>query len=320
MNCKKCNNILPPNTRFCPTCGTPVIPNAMESREAPEIQTKPLQPRPIEAEATSLTDSGTAPLPQYQPPETNSLNPSTGAMTYPQPEIPKAREKTAEATSMTAPGTTPPLQYQPPVTKSVYPPAGAITYPQQEIPKARKKPAIGCCLVSIALVLVLLAVALGTVWPFVLRPYLHNIAETEINYTMTQASQQLPTIPIKSPVEIPLPPITNERLETLIRLNMTPNDPIRNPIIHITPDGIRMDFQLYSFPCAISLVPVLEQKDQNKTLVIKNVKIEGILSLVMSSSEMEDLLNQNIAQTMQRLNYPVTNIELKDGELDMTVN
>jgi hypothetical protein len=275
-----------------------MIPNVMESSEEPEIQTKPLQPHSTEAEAASMTPPGTAPLPQSQPPATKSVYPLPSAMAYPQPKIPN----------------------QPPATKSVYPLSGAMTNLQPEMPKARKKPAVGCCLVYITLVIILLTATLGTIWFVILRPYLHNIAETEINNAMTQASQQLPTMPIKLPVEVPLPPITNERLETLIELNLPPNGPLQNPIIHITPDGIRMDFQLYSFPCALSLLPVLEQQGPNKTLVVKNVNLEGILSLVMSSSEMEDLLNQNIAQTMQRLNYPLINIELKDGELDMTVN
>ena len=168
----------------------------------------------------------------------------------------------------------------------------------------------GGCLLRLLAVLVVLLVILAGVWFLALRPYVHGIAENELNNAMTQAVNQVQPIPSQLPPNTTRP-INEAFLENLIKLNLAPSSPVQQPVVHINQQGIRLEFQ-----CAISLLPVLN----NGNIVAHNVTVEGIVGLVMSSDEMSTLLNQHLADAMHKLNHPIAGLQLKQGELDIALS
>jgi len=177
--------------------------------------------------------------------------------------------------------------------------------------------------------LVLLLAVLVGAWFFALRPYIHNLAQNELDTAMTQAVDHIPLALSELPPlppNTPIPPISigESQLQTFIALNIAPSNPVQNPVVHINQQGIRLEFTIhqnllsidFNFPCAISLLPVL---DANGNIVARNVSVEGIASLVMSNDEMSSLINQHLSDAMQRLNHPIADLQLQQGELAITL-
>jgi hypothetical protein len=173
------------------------------------------------------------------------------------------------------------------------------------------------CAAGCLTILVILLLVVGVGWVFVLRPYLHNIAETQINDALSAGVQQIPTNLPAIPAglgAIPIP-IQDTTINNLFVLNLAPSSPIKNPATQITPDGIHMSFQAYGFSNGLSLKPAL----QNGRLVATNITIDGPFSLIMSPDELTPLLNQNLAAAQNRIKYTIQSVQLKDHEMDLTL-
>jgi hypothetical protein len=151
----------------------------------------------------------------------------------------------------------------------------------------------------------------GGGWFFALRPYLHNTASTQLDQAMVNAVQQIP------PTVALLPPgpvvVTENLLKNMIVGNLTPSDPIQNVQTQITQSGIRIDFQVLGQSCAISGVPVAV----NGHLSATKVTVEGIIGLIMSPDELTALLNKHLSEAQGKIGHKVTNVQLKNHELDL---
>lgn len=156
-------------------------------------------------------------------------------------------------------------------------------------------------------VLVILLIGLSAGWIFWIRPAVHDVAQGKLDTAMTNAAQEIPPQSQLSG----LISLKEDTITTLIASKLASSNLIQNPVVHITQNDVRLDFQLFGLPCAISLVPQVE----NARLVVSNVKVEGIISLFMSSDEMKERLNKYL---QQYLHYSVTNVQLKDHEIDLT--
>jgi hypothetical protein len=198
---------------------------------------------------------------------------------------------------------------------------------QQQKGQRARRPRRGGCLLRLVLVLALLLAVFVGAWFVALRPYVHGIAESELNNAMTAAVNQLP--PNAGQSLLLLHPnkqfqVPENALEELIKLNIAPASPVQNPVVHVNTQAVRLEFTLhqnllsldFSFPCAVSLVPAL---DEQGNLVARNVSIEGIASLVMSSDEMTSLLNQKLGQAVKKLNHPIASVRLQQGEIDIAL-
>lgn len=178
----------------------------------------------------------------------------------------------------------------------------------------QKRSVVGCtsgCLTIIILILVIASAG----WIFLLRPYLHNIAATQIDNALSTGVQQIPTtLPALPTASLPLP-IQESTINNLFVLNLAPNNPIKNPTTQITADGIQVGFQLYGIGNTISLKPAL----QNGRMVATNVNLSGPFSWIMSPDELTPILNRHLADAQNRIKYPIQNIQLKDHEMDVTI-
>jgi hypothetical protein len=187
---------------------------------------------------------------------------------------------------------------------------GPETRPRQKRNRA------GCVLGCLTTIVILLLVV-GAGWIFLLRPYLHNIAETQINNALSAGVNQIPTNLPTLPAGLgTLPiPIQDTTINNLFVLNLAPNSPLKNPATQITPNGISVSFQLYGFTNSLSLTPTL----QNGRLVATNVAISGPFSWIMSPDELTPLLNQHLTDAQNRIKYSIQSIQLKDHEMDLTI-
>lgn len=198
--------------------------------------------------------------------------------------------------------------------------ASSQAYPTR---RRRKRSAGGCALGCLT-TLVLLLIVLGAGWVFVGRPYVHNIAETQINKALDAAVNQVPSSPLIKLIPAGTTiPINEDTVNNLLVLNLNPSSPVQQPQTHITTQNITLLFQFettilsqrYGFPISISLVPTAE----NGKLVAKNVQINGILGLVMSPDEMTDILNKHFADAQNKLGKTITGAQLKNQVFEITL-
>jgi hypothetical protein len=295
MNCKNCNALLQPQTRFCAVCGTPVQGNTRVSATDQTMPASPMWPRPMDA---------TTP---QQPIVINPQSLSRQASPYP----------LEEPQSTFAPTMSLPDNRQLERGKRV----------------PRRRP--GGCLFRLTLVLVLLFAALAGGWFFVLQPTVHAIVINKLDTAMAQAVDRIPPLPQRPSlplpfhppsninVTIPIPNVVLENfLETTLKSNMGPSDPVRDPVVHINQQGMRLDFNVqpdflpFGLPCAVSFLPVI---DAQGNLVAQNVNIEGVAGLAISSDELTGLLNKHFADALSKLNHPISKIDFTEREVDVTL-
>lgn len=158
--------------------------------------------------------------------------------------------------------------------------------------------------------LVILLIGLSAGWIFCIRPVVHDMAQKQLDTAMTNGAKEIPPqSPSSGPNSIT---VTEDKINTYISPQLRSSGSyIQNPVVRITQNDVRLKFQLFVFPCAISLFP----HAVNAHLMVSNVNVEGIINLFMSSSEMDKLLNKYL---QQYLHYSVTNVQLKDREIDLT--
>jgi hypothetical protein len=187
---------------------------------------------------------------------------------------------------------------------------------RREIRPRRNRNRAGCT-VGCLTVLVILLLVVGAGWIFLLRPYLHNMAETQINNALSAGVQQIPTTLPAIPAGIAIPPIpiTDTAINNLFVLSLAPNDPIKNPAAQITPTGMNISFQTYGLGNGISLEPAV----RNGQLVATNVGVTGPFSLIMSPDELTPLLNKYMVEAQNRIKYQIQGVQLKDHEMDLTL-
>jgi len=180
--------------------------------------------------------------------------------------------------------------------------------------QGRKKSGVGCILGCLTTFVILLLIV-GAGWVFALRPYAHDIAQGQLDNALTSAIDQIPTQAKQLPPGITIP-INENTINNLIVLNLAPSNPVQHPTTSITGKNIRLDFQLYNFPCAITLIPTVN----NGQLAVNQVGTEGIFSAIMSPDEMTNLLNKHLNAAQSKLQRSISNVQLKDHEVDLTLN
>jgi len=182
--------------------------------------------------------------------------------------------------------------------------------------RERRRRSAGGCLMGCLTVLVVLLIVIGAGWIFIGRPYAHNIAETQLDTAMGSAVNQIPSTPLIQLIPAgTVVPINAAAINNLIVLNLAPSNPVQKPATTITSQNVTLSFTLYNFPCSISMVPAVS----NGRLVAQNVQVNGIFGFIMSSDEMTSLLNKHFSDAQNRLGKAITNVQLKDNAIELTL-
>ena len=179
----------------------------------------------------------------------------------------------------------------------------------------RRRRSRGGCLTGCLSTLILLAIILGGLWFFVLRPYAHDTAIKQMDNAMNAAVNQIPSSQAAALPPGTTLPVQQIVLNNLLVLNIAPSDPVQNTNMQISPSGVRLDFKLYGQPCTITGLP----QAQNGKLVATHVTVSGVVGLVVSADDIAALLNRHLADAQTRLNHTVTAVQLKDQEMDLTL-
>ena len=272
----------------CTRCNMPLEPNARFCRNCGT---------PVATVATNNASANPAPpyrtMDTHEPP---TLPP--GPLRIPQAQQPPPQQTWQP---QSAPQ---PAYYQPGRTEP-----GSLSNAQNGRPRPRRR---GCLTRSLITLVVLLILIVGG-WFFGLQPYLSNMAQSGMDGVLTDAVNNIP--PAISQLRAGPVQLSEQLLNNVLVLQSAPNDLVKNPQIHITSSAMRMDFQVYGFPCAVSGVPQVNQGH----LVATNVTIEGIAALILTPDQITTLVNKHLAEAQTKINHPIESVQLKDQELDLVL-
>jgi hypothetical protein len=280
MNCIRCNTPLVGEARFCRNCGQPVSNAAFQPTMANNAQVN----QPGRGDSAAVL-----PLP-WQAQQTAPLQPH-----------------------YTPPQSVPQQAYQPMVASSPNPgslPSTGAQFSSPPLPRRRRKRRLGQVLLILAIILLVLVAG----WFLALRPLLHGIAQSQIDGVLSNEVNQI------NPIETALIPpgqttvrLSEGDMNNFIAFNTSSSDPVQQINVKITPAGLRLDFQVYGFPCTVTGVP----KAFNGQLIITNVTVQGVASILMSPDEMTSTLNAHLGDAVARLHRSVIGVQLNDQEMDI---
>lgn len=317
MICKNCNVPLEERARFCVKCGAPVAASQPRiSQVIPQDATN-IAPQPKRIDHPIRPPKRPIPI---QPKQDDVHEPPYNAVPFemlrvPHPELvemeePEKVEIKRALSSSEQPQ--PLLYYQLNTTAKGSHKLPAVVN-RTGYNRRRNRGCLGCILSSLSTLIVLLLIV-GALWVFALRPYAHNIAQRELDNALTSAVNQLPAQATQLPAGSVIP-VNENTINNLIVLNLAPSNPVQHPTTSINGQNIRLDFQLYNFPCAVTMVPTLD----NGRLVVNKVGVEGIFSAIMSPEEMTSILNKHLNDAQSKLQRTINTVQLKDHEVDLTL-
>ena len=285
MNCIKCKAPLEANARFCPNCGEPVSsigPNSTPVHPAPPYQ----QAFTAEPPTLPLDNPKIEPL---------ILRPGNQQASQPQAYGPAQHRFQPQAAQ---PQQSP--YYQP----------GVNSLASSGNTKTRRRGR--GCIVGLTIILLLLLVLVGG-WFLLLRPYLNNQAQNKLDSVLSDAVNHIPAQAAVAPAGSVK--VTENLLNNLLVLNSSPNDIVKNMQIHITPNTMNMQFQVYGFDSTVTGVPQAKQGH----LVITNVTVDGVAGLILSADEITALVNRHLADAQARINHSVVSVQLNNQEMDLVL-
>lgn len=193
------------------------------------------------------------------------------------------------------------------------------TNPPIASPKRTPRPQWRSCLLRSFITLVVLLLLLTGAWFFALRPPLHAMAEEQMGQVLSATMGQVnPLLTALVPAGIPLP-VNETMISKALVIPKSSWFTIQNMQLSITPENILANFQvqlpMLTFPCTITSVPQVV----NGQVVINDMKVDGPISLVMSTDEMKAEVNTYLSQLRERMHRPITALTLEDHFLWVTL-
>lgn len=315
MNCRQCNAPLVPGAHFCPKCGTAIHRASQESDSpsppplSPLETTQRFEPHPLQ-QTSPFQPSSPGPQEHTQPP--TSAGQAPWAATQPVPQSPQSPHDPLSPSPLPSP-----LSYY--QANKIQ--TGANMFPAtinanpNSAPGATRRRSRGGCFLGCLTAIVMLLLLLVAGWVFAARPYIHNIVQSQLDTAMSSAVQQIPAEAAQLAPGSTIA-VQENTLTNLIVLNLAPSNPVKQPATRITPSGVRLEFQVYGTPNAITGVP----KVVNGQLVMTNTTVEGLVGLIMSPDEITALLNKHFMEAQGRLKHTIKSVQLKDQEMDLVLN
>ena len=277
MDCPRCNFPIEPIARFCRNCGLPVSTIYPQS------------------------DKG-----NFEPANKQSMEDTQAVLPYSR-EVQQSSPIQHDF---------PPKAYQPTVAVSSNSGNGrsALAQPVSSSRPARRKNRVAKVFLILLAVLLVLALLLAGGLFFFLRPYLHGVAQNEVDTVFSNATNLINPIAVAVVATTHAPVvITEDDANNFIGSNISQSDPIQQSHLSITPDGLRMDFQTYGLTSTITGVP----KVVNGQIVITNVAVQGVASFIMSPDELTSEVNTDLQQVSAALHRPITSLTLRNQEIDI---
>lgn len=182
-------------------------------------------------------------------------------------------------------------------------------------PTRRRKKGAGRIWARLLLVLILLVAVLAGAWFLGVRPYLHNLAQTQLDQALNAPESQILL------AMIALPPgaqqvIHGSESSMNIYLSAHDSDQIQNLHMTITPTAMNLSFTVYGQNCSISALPIVT----NGEIQVTQVQVQGVLNLIMSNDELTSSLNSNLQSFSAQMTHKVSKITLLEHEIDIQLS
>jgi hypothetical protein len=281
MNCTRCNTPLIPEARFCRNCGMPVSTVIPQSATGNNGQ----------ANQQGIGDSPIVPPPSWQAQQSAPMQPQY---------IPQS--------------------YQPTVAVSSNPgsmPSAGAQFASPPLPMRRRKNRLMQVLLILLAALLILSLLLVGSWFVVLRPYLHGVAQNEVDGVFSSALNLINPLALAVIATSHAPVIITESdANNFIALNSAQSGPPQQIHMTITPAGLRVEFQTFGLTSTFTGVP----RVVNGQIVMTNVTVQGVASLIMSPDELTNELNADLQQVSATLHRPIAKVVLKNQEIDVQLS
>lgn len=309
MNCPRCNTVLAADARFCGICGYAVPASNGNSPEANLSLRAPLNNEATQwAETLQAPVNVPAPVPPQggygaQPAPTNVplSAPPAQPVFLQQPQAGSWAQQSPQVNQQ------PPAAYPPGMVPGTMNSAGTIAYPP-----ASKRKGRGGRRALLAIVL-LLGVLVG-VWFLGVRPYVHNLAQAQLDQALTGAQSQILLFQAALPPGRQIIHADEASLNNYLSAHDT--DQLQNLHATISPDGVRLNFTAYGFSNTVTAMLVAS----GGALQVTNVQEQGILGLVMSSDELTTTLNSHFGDIGHQLHRTIEAVTLHQHEIDIQIN
>ena len=178
-------------------------------------------------------------------------------------------------------------------------------------PPTRKRRRAGRIWVRLLVILLLLLAILSGAWFLGVRPYLHNLAQTELDQALSAPESQVQL----AMLALPPGPQTIHGSENSMNLYLSSHDTdgIQNLHMTILPTGLDLSFTAYGQDCTITALPMVT----NGLIQVTNVQVQGVLALIMSSDELTSELNDNLQTFSNGMTHKLAKITLLEHEIDV---
>ncbi len=284
MQCPRCSTPLAAGASFCGVCG-----NALSTPNGSGLAGQP-------ANLQAVHDDRTLVAPVWSDRQPASPFPAPQAGWSPPQQSPQG-------------AWSPPQQpaYQP---QGAY--AGNIPHAGGAglaAPKRRRKWPL-----RVALVLLILLVVLAGSWFLGVRPYLNNLAKTQITQAISDAQSQIVLVQPLLPTGSSTIPLSEKDINNYLSTHTS--DQLQHMQVTVTPAGLRMDFTVDGLGCTLIVVPVAV----NGTIQVTQVQTQGALGLVLSGDELTSILNTSLPNIVQQMNRRLDNITLQNHVMNIQMH
>lgn len=192
---------------------------------------------------------------------------------------------------------------------------GVPVYAQaaQAQPRATAGGCIRRTLVGFIIAVLLLMLLLACGWAAIVRPALHTAVDQSLRTGLSQTVDKVPVIPEG------IPPITRTITESQFNYvasgGNAQNDrgDMKDIRVHFLPGEVTMTFRLWGRAGKISVHVVA----RGGRLFVQNTHVDGWLGIIESGSELQDTLNESLAQ-LPAQDY-VQRVIVDQGTLTLTI-
>jgi hypothetical protein len=193
-------------------------------------------------------------------------------------------------------------------------PSVGAQYASPPLPTGRRKNRLMQVLLIVLAALLVLSLILVGGWFFILRPYLHGVAQNQVDGIFSNAMNLINPLTIVVIGAGPKPVIITETdANNFIALNSSQSEPVQFVHMTITPAGLSLQLRAYGLTSTFTGVP----RVVNGQIVMTNVTIQGVASLIMSPDELTNELNADLQQVSAALHRPIAKVVLKNQEMDV---
>ncbi|HKG25338.1 MAG TPA: hypothetical protein VKB09_06795 [Thermomicrobiales bacterium] len=182
--------------------------------------------------------------------------------------------------------------------------------PVAAVPPARKSRGPGGCVLGLLAFLIIVAVGGLFAWG-VAKPMVSDRVRDELDHGLaTQvAGIEAPSLGTAGTVTL-----TEEEINREIGRYAGSYDPVKNVQVRITPDELRVGFDLYGVTSTYRGGVAVE----NGRIVVVDPELSGPAAQFLSAQDVAGILETQFASLMERSNVQPTAVRLRDGEITVT--